>query len=66
MNDLYAVLGVKENYSQAEIKNAYRKLSKKFHPDVNNSDKFFEERFKEIQRAYEILSDPTKRKRYDL
>ena len=48
-----------------EIKTAYRKLSKKFHPDVNDNDPFFEERFKEIQIAYEVLSDRREKARYD-
>ena len=65
MSDLYAILGVKETASPAEIKKAYRKLSKKFHPDVNDGDKYFEERFKEIQNAYEILSDSIGRSKYD-
>jgi len=58
-------LGIDENSSLTEIKEAYRKLSKKFHPDLNQNDNYFESRFKEIQEAYEILSDPTKRRRYD-
>lgn len=65
MNDYYYVLGVSRNASQAEIKTAYRKLSKKFHPDLNGGDKFFEDRFKEIQIAYETLTDLSKKSRYD-
>jgi hypothetical protein len=65
MNDYYSILGISESASFTEIKNAYRKLSKKFHPDVNQGDKYFEERFKEIQSAYEILSDSNKRIKYD-
>lgn len=65
MNDYYYVLGIARNASQEEIKTAYRKLSKKFHPDVNGGDEFFEDRFKEIQTAYETLTDFSKRRRYD-
>ena len=65
LKDYYKILGVPSNASLENIKNAYRKLSKKFHPDVNNGDKFFEEKFKEIQEAYEILFDTSKRKHYD-
>lgn len=65
MNDYYYLLGVKQSASSAEIKLAYRKLSLKFHPDVNTGDAFFTERFKAIQEAYEILSDDSKRKSYD-
>ena len=65
MNDYYYVLGVSRNASQEEIKTAYRKLSKKFHPDLNSGDKFFENRFKDIQIAYETLTDFSKKSRYD-
>ena len=65
MNDYYYVLGVSRKASQEEIKTAYRKLSKKFHPDLNGGDKFFEDRFKEIQIAYETLTDLSKKSRYD-
>ena len=61
----YDILGVQKNASQTEIKKAYRKLSIKFHPDKNNGDEFLGEMFKNINEAYEILSDPTKRKKYD-
>ncbi len=61
----YSALGIPSNASQDAIKTAYRKLSKKFHPDFNQGDKFFEEKFKEIQEAYEILSNDEKRKKYD-
>ncbi len=65
MKDYYYILGIKKETNADDIKSAYRKLSKKFHPDVNNGDKFFEERFKEIQEAYETLSNIDKRKLYD-
>lgn len=65
MNDYYYILGLKKDANQQDIKVAYRKLSKKFHPDVNPNDSFFEERFKEIQNAYEILSNSTKKTEYD-
>lgn len=55
MKDYYYILGVKKGASKDEIKQAFRKLSKKFHPDVNDGDKYFEERFKEIREAYEAL-----------
>lgn len=61
----YDTLGVQQNATQAEIKQAYRKLSVKFHPDKNQGDTFLEEMFKNINEANEILSDPVKRKEYD-
>lgn len=66
MRDYYYILGISENANNSEIKTAYRKLSLKFHPDKNNGEKYFEERFKEIQDAYEILSDSIKRKNYNI
>src|SRR3970040_996336 len=63
--DYYATLSVPKTASQKEIKQAYRKLARKHHPDVNPGDKGAEERFKEINRAYEVLNDADKRKKYD-
>ncbi len=63
--DYYKVLGVQRNASQDDIKKAFRKLARKHHPDVNPGDKKAEERFKEINEAYEVLSDPEKRQKYD-
>lgn len=63
--DYYEVLGVKKDAKSSEIKKAYRSLAKEFHPDKNPDDKTAEERFKEVQEAYETLSDDQKRSRYD-
>lgn len=63
--DYYEILGVSRNASQEEIKRAFRQLAKKYHPDANPGDKDAEAKFKEINEAYEVLSDPEKRANYD-
>ncbi|NLZ38982.1 MAG: molecular chaperone DnaJ [Firmicutes bacterium] len=63
--DYYEVLGVSRDASPEEIKKAYRRLARKYHPDVNRDDKNAEEKFKEIKEAYDVLSDPNRRQRYD-
>jgi DnaJ-class molecular chaperone len=63
--DYYSTLGVAKTSTEKEIKQAYRKLARKHHPDVNPDDKKAETRFKEINEAYEVLGDPAKRKKYD-
>ncbi|HEX7487863.1 MAG TPA: DnaJ domain-containing protein, partial [Anaeromyxobacteraceae bacterium] len=59
--DLYAVLGVPRTASADELKKAYRRLAKKYHPDVNPGDKASEEKFKEVTAAAEVLNDPKRR-----
>jgi curved DNA-binding protein len=63
--DYYKVLGIDKNATQAEIKNAYRKLARKYHPDLNPNDKDAKGKFQQINEANEVLSDPEKRKKYD-
>ena len=63
--DYYKILGVNKNASEKEIKSAYRKLARKYHPDVNPGDHGAEKKFKELNEANEVLSDPEKRKKYD-
>lgn len=63
--DYYAILGVSRSATEKEIKQAYRRLARKYHPDVNPGDKTAESKFKEINEAHEVLSDAEKRKKYD-
>ena len=63
--DLYETLGVKRDASEADLKKAYRKLARQYHPDRNPGDKAAEARFKEVQGAYDVLSDAQKRAQYD-
>ncbi len=66
VKDLYEVLGVARDATEEDIKRAYRKLARELHPDVNRHDPDAEERFKEVGAAYEVLSDPAKRRQYDM
>src|SRR5688572_11878546 len=63
--DYYEALGVKRDASEKEIRQAYRRLARQYHPDVSPNDKTAEERFKEISEAYEVLSDKENRAKYD-
>src|SRR2546425_5346019 len=63
--DYYSILGVARDAKEPAIKKAYRRLARKYHPDVNPGDKTAEEKFKKIQEAYNVLSDSEKRKMYD-
>lgn len=64
--DYYAILGVDKSAAQEDIRKAYRKLAKQYHPDVNKGDKKSEEKFKDVSEAYEVLGDEEKRKKYDM
>jgi len=63
--DYYKVLGIGRSASEEEIRKAYRRLARKHHPDLNPGDKAAEDRFKKVQEAYDILSDPKKKQMYD-
>jgi len=63
--DYYKTLGVERKATEAEVKSAFRKLARKYHPDVNPNDKSAEQRFKQINEAYQVIGDPEKRKKYD-
>jgi DnaJ-class molecular chaperone len=65
MKDFYSILGVSDKASASDIKKAYRKLAKQYHPDANPGNKQAEARFKEISEAYDVLSDDKKRAQYE-
>src|SRR3954465_3331531 len=64
--DYYKILGISKTASQDDVKKAYRKLARKYHPDINPNDKEAHKKFQQINEANEVLSDPEKRKKYDL
>ena len=64
-DDYYAILGVPRNAAQADIQKAYRKLARKYHPDLNPDDKSATKKFQQVQRAFDVLNDPAKRELYD-
>src|ERR1700676_3566664 len=63
--DYYELLGISRKATQKEVRQAYRKLARKYHPDLNPGDKSSEEKFKQVQEAYDVLSDTKKRQMYD-
>ena len=63
--DYYKTLGIEKSATEEEIKKAYRKLARKYHPDLNPNDKEANKKFQQINEANEVLSDPEKRKKYD-
>src|SRR3954447_23102219 len=63
--DFYVILGVERGASLADVKRAYKRLARKFHPDINPGDRTAEAQFRQIAAAYETLSDPDRRRRYD-
>ncbi|MDP7579253.1 MAG: DnaJ domain-containing protein, partial [SAR202 cluster bacterium] len=65
MADLYKILGVSKNAGESEIKRAYRKAARRYHPDLNPNDKAAEIKFKEVNEAYEVLSSDQNREKYD-
>ena len=65
MTDYYKDLGVPRDASEKDVKQAYRKLARRYHPDVNRTDASAEEKFKQVNEAYNVISDPEKRRKYD-
>ena len=63
--DLYVVLGIPHGATESDIKRAYRRLARRYHPDINPGDRLAEQRFRQILEAYETLIDPARRSRYD-